>query len=100
MRPGRPGAVNQRDETRVVRRNKQTRRVGVAAIALIVCGLSPMERELAAQSFALQQIALDMIDHGGAVAEPDAVNQGDIANLGVVIDFARNDDGPLDRGGS
>lgn len=35
--------------------------------------------------FALQQIAEGVYAHQGAVAETDAVNQGDIANLAIVI---------------
>ena len=38
-----------------------------------------------ADDFALQQIAPGVYAHQGLVAETDAINQGDIANLGVVI---------------
>jgi len=39
----------------------------------------------AAEDFALQQIAPGVFAHQGAIAETDAINQGDIANLGFVI---------------
>jgi quinoprotein relay system zinc metallohydrolase 2 len=38
-----------------------------------------------AEDFALKQIADGVFAHQGAVAETDAINQGDIANLAVVI---------------
>ena len=41
--------------------------------------------QAAADDFALQQIAPGVYAHQGAVAEADTINQGDIANLGVVI---------------
>ena len=56
-------------------------RLGVVVLA-IVCGA----RALAApRDFALQQIAPGVYAHQGAIAETDAINQGDIANLGIVI---------------
>ena len=39
----------------------------------------------AAQDFALQQIAPGVYAHPGAIAQADAINQGDIANLAFVV---------------
>jgi quinoprotein relay system zinc metallohydrolase 2 len=54
----------------------------LAAALFHCCFLAPAA---VAEEFALQQIAPGVYAHRGAVAEADAINQGDIANLGVVI---------------
>jgi quinoprotein relay system zinc metallohydrolase 2 len=52
----------------------------------------------AAEDFALQQIAPGVYAHQGAVAETDAVNQGDIANLGLIV--GERGAAVIDAGGS
>jgi quinoprotein relay system zinc metallohydrolase 2 len=55
------------------------------AYAIVGVCLLALAPRAAADDFALQQIAPGVYAHQGAVAETDAINQGDIANLGVVI---------------
>ena len=59
------------------------RRLVLAALA--ICWGSAAAPAARAADFALQQIAPGVYAHQGAVAEEDAINQGDIANLAVVI---------------
>jgi len=53
--------------------------------ATLVIVWSPLAPAATRVDFALQQIAPGVYAHQGAVAEADTINQGDIANLGVVI---------------
>jgi quinoprotein relay system zinc metallohydrolase 2 len=56
-----------------------------SAFAMIVAFWLVCAGSAAAEDFALQQIAPGVFAHQGAIAETDAINQGDIANLGFVI---------------
>ncbi len=62
---------------------KTSRRFAWLGIALV--SLLSGAPVAAAADFALQQIAPGVYAHPGAIAESDALNQGDIANLAVVI---------------
>jgi quinoprotein relay system zinc metallohydrolase 2 len=63
-------------------RRKIAERLVCLAI-LVVCSARAALAE--GGEFALQQIADGVYAHQGAVAETDAINQGDIANLAIVI---------------
>jgi quinoprotein relay system zinc metallohydrolase 2 len=73
------------DESYLVQRNRnQSKRIslafaGVISFWLLGAGLA------SSADFALQQIAPGVFAHQGAIAETDAFNQGDIANLAFVI---------------
>ncbi len=60
-------------------------RIGLALAATVFLWRTDDARPAAGRDFALQQIAPGVYAHKGAIAETDAVNQGDIANLGIVI---------------
>jgi quinoprotein relay system zinc metallohydrolase 2 len=66
---------------RKMRRNRL--QLKILGLTLVCSWLTATGAE--AESFALQQIAPGVYAHQGAIAETDAINQGDIANLGAVI---------------
>jgi quinoprotein relay system zinc metallohydrolase 2 len=69
----------------------------VCLAILIACWNCPA-RAADGVDFALQQIADGVYAHQGAIAETDAVNQGDIANLAIVI--GKRGVAVIDAGGS
>ena len=68
-----------------MQRNKIRRRCFSLAFAGIISLWLVRAGSAFAEDFALQQIAPGVFAHQGAIAETDAFNQGDIANLGFVI---------------
>jgi quinoprotein relay system zinc metallohydrolase 2 len=73
------------DRACLVQRNTVQRRWFSHAFAWIISLWLICRESASAEDFALQQIAPDVFAHQGAIAETDAFNQGDIANLGFVI---------------
>jgi quinoprotein relay system zinc metallohydrolase 2 len=69
----------------IVRRNINSHALKTLCAAVLAVVWSPLASAAAHDDFALQQIAPGVYAHQGAVAEADAINHGDIANLGVVI---------------
>ena len=70
---------------------------GVSVALAFICSWA-VASLAAADDFALQQIAPGVYAHRGAVAVADAINQGDIANLAVVI--GERGAAVIDAGGS
>jgi glyoxylase-like metal-dependent hydrolase (beta-lactamase superfamily II) len=73
------------DEAYLVQRNNVSRRRLSPAFAAFISIWLVRAGSASAEDFALQQIAPGVFAHQGAIAETDAFNQGDIANLGFVI---------------
>ena len=80
------------------RKNSLYFRKGLIFLAVALGWTSLAGGGAAATDFALQQIAPGVYAHHGAVAETDASNQGDIANLGLVI--GERGAAVIDAGGS
>jgi quinoprotein relay system zinc metallohydrolase 2 len=73
------------DEACLLHRNRVHKRRDSLAFVAIISFWLVGAGSASAEDFALQQIAPGVFAHQGAIAETDAFNQGDIANLGFVI---------------
>jgi quinoprotein relay system zinc metallohydrolase 2 len=73
------------DEAHLVQRNRSLKKQFSLVFAVIISCWLVYARSALAVDFALQQIAPGVFAHQAAIAETDAFNQGDIANLGFVI---------------
>ena len=69
----------------MVQRNKRSRPLHFLMLAAVAFVWSTNRTTATPDDFALQQVAPGVFAHRGTIAEADAINQGDIANLGVVI---------------